>query len=220
MKTITNLKNTIMKKLLLLFVLFTGISATRAQYVVIPDPAFVTWLQNNGFSACLQGNQLDTTCSLVLNTTTLTIGNQKIYNLSGIQYFKNLTILDAQHDSIGIIPALPPVLENLDVEWNNLSSLPPLPPTLISLICGTNPFVTLPVLPASLKRLWCRGSFLSTMPALPDSIGDVDVANGQLNEIPYLPPALVYFDCSYNQITVLPIFRIQFIRLLVPIILI
>lgn len=201
MKTITNLKNTIMKKLLLLFVLFTGISATRAQYVVIPDPAFVTWLQNNGYSACLQGNQLDTTCSLVLNTTTLTIGNQKIYNLSGIQYFKNLTILDAQHDSIGIIPALPPVLENLDVEWNNLSSLPPLPPTLISLICGTNPFVTLPVLPASLKRLWCRGSFLSTMPALPDSIGDVDVANGQLNEIPYLPPALVYFDCSYNQIT-------------------
>lgn len=190
-----------MKKLLLLLVLFTSHRVVNAQFVSIPDPVLVNWMQNNGYASCLQGNQLDTTCSAILNVTSLTINGTKVSNLSGIQYFKNLESLECQNDSLVTIPALPQKLLSLDVEWNNLTTLPPLPETLLSLYCGTNPFVTLPPLPASLKRLWCHGSFLSTFPVLPDSIGDVDLSTGQLTSVPDLPSGLLYFDCSNNHIT-------------------
>ena len=34
----------------------------NAQLVVLPDTNFVNWLDTSGFSSCLNGNQLDTTC--------------------------------------------------------------------------------------------------------------------------------------------------------------
>ena len=51
--------------LILSFILFGATS--KAQYVTIPDTAFVSWLQNNGFGGCMSGNQLDTTCGSVVN---------------------------------------------------------------------------------------------------------------------------------------------------------
>lgn len=39
---------------------------SKAQFVTIPDTNFVNWLNANGFSSCMSGNDIDTTCSLIL----------------------------------------------------------------------------------------------------------------------------------------------------------
>ena len=74
-----------MKKLLLLLIFFLSIEKTQAQYVTIPDTNFVNWLNNNGYSQCLNGNQLDTTCNAVVNATYIYCDYANIYNLEGSQ---------------------------------------------------------------------------------------------------------------------------------------
>src|SRR5580704_10770746 len=58
----------------------------KAQYVTIPDTAFVSWLNNNGFAGCMSGNQLDTTCNAVLSDTMMLCYDVPIQDLTGIQY--------------------------------------------------------------------------------------------------------------------------------------
>ncbi len=76
----------------------------EAQYVTIPDTAFVSWLNNNGFSQCMTGNQMDTTCSAVLDSTDILCNNVPIRDLTGIQYFKSLDYLNCSNDSLYNIP--------------------------------------------------------------------------------------------------------------------
>ncbi|HWB62019.1 MAG TPA: hypothetical protein VG603_00810, partial [Chitinophagales bacterium] len=92
--------------LLLAFALLT-LQTARAQYVTIPDATFASWLRNNGYAGCMIGNQLDTTCSAVLNATTMNCNLVPIHDLTGVQYFKNLTHLNCSNDSLYTIPALP-----------------------------------------------------------------------------------------------------------------
>src|SRR5579871_3923550 len=54
-----------MKKILTGALLMVALVNAKAQYVTIPDTAFVSWLQNNGFAGCMSGNQLDTSCNAV-----------------------------------------------------------------------------------------------------------------------------------------------------------
>ncbi|MFN8323573.1 MAG: hypothetical protein U0T74_13005, partial [Chitinophagales bacterium] len=57
-----------LRTLLLSFILFSATLSSSAQYVAIPDSNFGTWLNSNGYSQCMQGNnsvgwQMDTTCN-------------------------------------------------------------------------------------------------------------------------------------------------------------
>ena len=83
-----------MKKyiLLLITILLLHIHKSQAQYVTIPDPNFVTWLNANGYSSCMNGNMMDTTCGAMLNATSVYCNNNGISDLSGIQYFDNFTV--------------------------------------------------------------------------------------------------------------------------------
>src|SRR5580704_12761125 len=98
----------------------------KAQYVTIPDTAFVSWLQNNGFAGCMSGNQLDTTCNAVLNATGLYLYGAGMTDLTGIVYFKNLDSLDCEMDNISTMPQLPSTLVYLNCANNSLTSLPTL----------------------------------------------------------------------------------------------
>ncbi|MFN8308452.1 MAG: T9SS type A sorting domain-containing protein [Chitinophagales bacterium] len=189
-----------MKKLFLLLAVVFGLSKLQAQFVIIPDPVFASWLSNN-YPTCMQNNRLDTTCPAILSATSLTMNGIKVSNLSGIEYFKNLEMLECQNDSLVTIPAFPQKLLSIDVEWNNLTTLPEMPNTLLSLYCGTNPFTQIPPLPANLQRLWCHGSFLNTFPALPSSVQDLDLSTGQLSYIPPVYGNFYNFDVSYNHLT-------------------
>lgn len=75
------------KLLILIGIAFLG--KTRAQFVTISDPAFANRLQQL-FTSCMNGNQLDTSCTQVINASVLNVSGSNISNLEGIQYFDNL----------------------------------------------------------------------------------------------------------------------------------
>jgi hypothetical protein len=60
-----------MKKLILLFlVLVLKFAPAKAQWVTIPDATFVTKLQQL-FPSCMNGNQMDTAFSAIVNAITM-----------------------------------------------------------------------------------------------------------------------------------------------------
>ncbi|MBL0050103.1 MAG: hypothetical protein IPP29_00590 [Bacteroidetes bacterium] len=83
------------KHLLFLLISFVFLysNKTQAQYVTIPDPNFVTWLNANGYAGCMNGNMMDTTCGAVVNATSVDCSYQNISDLTGIEYFDNLDSL-------------------------------------------------------------------------------------------------------------------------------
>src|SRR6185437_4835408 len=189
--------------ILLLVILFSTTQSIKAQYVTIPDANFRSYLTSN-FSSCMNGSgQLDTTCSSILNTKIIYLTNQKIHNLSGIQYFKSLTNLYCG-DSLTNLPALPASLTYLDCSGNQLTSLPALPASLTTLYCYENSLTDLPVLPASLTALYCYENSLTNLPALPTSLTTLDCDQNQLTSLPALPTSLTTLECGENQLTSLP----------------
>ena len=156
-----------MKKLILLFlVLVLKFAPAKAQWVTIPDPNFITYLQAN-YPICMNGNQMDTTCAELVNATTLNVNNSNISNLFGVRYFDNLLTLSCNSNQLNSLPALPNSLTSLSCSNNQLSSLPTLPNSLISLGCYSNQLSSLPTLPNSLTSCVCSINQLSSLPALP-----------------------------------------------------
>ena len=153
--------NSTLSRVLLIFSFCIVMSSARAQYIAIPDSNFGNWIRHNGGdSVCLTGNgtvgwQLDTTCSVILNTTTLSISGRTIRDLTGIQYFKSLRYLSCSGsvfngDSLSNIPALPSTLTSLNCSYSILHGLPALPAGLDTLICNHSNITSLPALPSSL----------------------------------------------------------------------
>lgn len=175
-----------------------------AQFVTIPDTAFVSWLNQNGFNTCMNGNQLDTTCPALLDSTDLECFGIPIRNLEGIQYFKNLTRLSCYYDSLSLIPSLPASLIYIDCYVNLLTSLPTLPNNLQFLDCYGNKLDSLPVLPNSLYTLDCSYNQLSTLPTLPSSLNSFNCGYNHISILPDLPTGLQMLACQYNQLDSLP----------------
>ncbi|HZG01536.1 MAG TPA: hypothetical protein VEY71_11060, partial [Chitinophagales bacterium] len=187
-----------------------GINKTTAQYVTIPDSNFVSWLQSNGFSGCMVGDQLDTTCQQVLNAQNITCG-PGIANLDGIQYFDSLVSLNCAYNLLTALPQLPDGLSYLDCKNNQLASLPSLPSGLNYLFCSDNQLTQLPTLPGFLNYLDCANNLLTTLPPLPASLEGLDCANNLLTELPPLPVQLGTLIVSDNTgLTCLPPFYIFF----------
>ena len=93
-------------KLILLLLLLLSSSMSRAQFVTIPDANFVSKLTNL-FPNCMNGNQMDTTCASIVNSSVLNIGYSSISDLTGIEYFDNLTIFDLLGAFLSFFLALP-----------------------------------------------------------------------------------------------------------------
>jgi Leucine-rich repeat (LRR) protein len=177
----------------------------KSQYVTIPDANFVSWLQNNGFAACLTGNQLDTTCSTVLSATIMNCYAVPIADLTGIQYFKSLDSLDCSSDAITNIPALPSTLTFFNCQYNQLDSLPLLPAGLLYINTCHNQLGALPALPNGLKYLDCSYNSLDSLPALADSLKTLNCSNNSaVSALPALPPSLQTLLCAYDNLDSLP----------------
>jgi hypothetical protein len=180
-----------MKKLLTLIALMICLTNLKAQFVTIPDANFVAWLQTNVPSA-MNGNQMDTTSLAVTTKTTITIVNQGIINLQGIQHFSNLKILNCETNFCEINP-------------NQIANIPSLPSNLITLACGNNLLTNLPALPSSLKLLACTNNPITNLPALPNSLEELVCDYTLINNLPTLPQSLKNLSSSYCQLTNLPI---------------
>ena len=173
-----------MKKILLVFALVFAVHHAKAQFVTIPDPGFVTFLQNN--YSCMNGNQMDTTSADVVNETYFYISTGvSISDLTGIEYFKNL--------------------KTINIEGINLVNLSSLPEGLTLLNCHSNSTLTsLPPLPSTLKYIWCNDNGLTSLPTLPDSLLELIVWNNNLISLPSLPNSLEALACDNNNLTYLP----------------
>ncbi len=80
-----------------------ALTNTDAQFVTIPDANFRTWLNTHGFASCMNGNQMDTTCSAVVNATSLNCPGASCANLTGIRYFDNVTYLNCESNQIATL---------------------------------------------------------------------------------------------------------------------
>jgi Leucine-rich repeat (LRR) protein len=199
-------------KLIFFISIFWLNSNVSAQYVTIPDPYFVTYLQNN-YPSCMNGNQLDTTCWVIINETFVSVNFMDISDLTGIQYFTNLTILYCEHNQLTSLPELSVSLTFLNCDNNQLTSLPDLSPVLSILYCAQNQLTSLPVLPNSLLTFKCYNNQLTILPNLPASLQTLVCGNNHLTSLPELPNTLTFLSCYNNQLTSLPDLSLALITL-------
>jgi uncharacterized repeat protein (TIGR01451 family) len=185
-------------------------STAHAQYVAIPDSNFGNWLLNNGYSTCMTGNsvsgfQLDTTCINVTSASQVSCSYSNIHDLTGIQYFPNLSFLDCGNNHLTSIPPLPSTLNTLITNNNPLGSLPALLPTwLTTLTTDSNGITVLPALPTGLIYLECNSNPITTLPALPATLQSLTCFYDSLTSLPALPASLVTIYCNSNKLTSLP----------------
>ncbi len=214
-----------MKKILFVLVILFPVIG-KAQFVNIPDPVLVQSLLNRGYGSCMSGNSIDSTCSLVGNTTYLAFFSEAIADFTGIEAFVNLRNLKTISSAPGVVftnfpfsldsfscissaitslPALPPNLIYLSVANNRLTSLPSLPNSLKDLSCAGNLITSIPALPTALINFSCNMNQLTSLPALPTGIQTINANGNLLSTIPVLPSSLLSLLCSGNQLTILPV---------------
>jgi uncharacterized repeat protein (TIGR01451 family) len=210
------------KLLLLLFIFCCQFYTAKAQYVTIPDANFVTWLTQQ-YPSCMNGNQMDTTCTQIVNEASVWVNNLSINDLTGIRYFDNLQYLYCYNNQISSLPTLPSGLVTLNCDHNQLTNLTGLPMSLENLNCKNNELATLTSLPSSLKsiqcdsnqltvisippmleQLSCGQNLLVSLPALPTTLNMLICDQNQLTSLPTLPSSLYTLSCYQNQLTSLP----------------
>jgi hypothetical protein len=211
-----------MKTYLLLLFAFLGFLGSRAAAQHIPDANFAAGIRSN-CPACIDANDSLTASADTL--TQLSIANQQITDLTGIEYFLELEYLDASTNyllsidvlpnkikffncmdaALSSLPILPDSLKNLICAYNGLTILPNLPNGLLSLDCERNLLVSLPTLPSTLQTLSCGFNRLSNLPFLPLSLLELYASRNTINTLPALPNSLEILSCIDCGLTTLPL---------------
>ncbi|MBL7888118.1 MAG: T9SS type A sorting domain-containing protein [Bacteroidia bacterium] len=194
-----------MKKLFYAICLILLINnSTKGQtYVTIPDSNFVAWLSYNIPSA-MNGNQLNTSDSLVVSLSYMNVSSDTIYDLTGIEHFTGLQYLNCSNNRLTFLPVVANSIQTLDISFNNIDSLLQLPDSLRYFSCGQNSIDTLPNFPALIKTIDCHNNYLTILPNLTDSLTNIDCSGNQLTLLPTLPDSLTTLDCSENWLNSLP----------------
>ena len=201
-----------MKNIIFTLICFVSSANLMSQRIIDPNLA-------NGIRwQC--PNCIDTANNLTESAHTLrglTITNH-ISDLTGLEGFSNLTLLNISDNDISVISYLPPNLVTfhcannrltqlptlpntilyLKCSGNKLTSLPPLPQRLLLLECSHNQLSALPVLPNTLQNFYCSYNILNGLPILPNSITDMGCAVNNLTSLPVLPPNLILLSCFSN----------------------
>jgi len=192
---------------------------STAQYVTIPDTNFRTYLQNNYPSCFNNTGQMDTACSGIVNTKTLSVintrytPNSSITDITGVKYFINLDTLYCGGNDLKNLPALPTSLTFLNCAENLFTNLPILPNSITNLNCNFNELISFLVLPTNLTVLECNGNQLNSLPTLPASLTYLDCGENQLTGLPALPSYLDTLYCYMNHIISLPSLPLSLITL-------
>src|SRR6188472_2469263 len=104
------MKTGLLRLFLILNFSFLFFNSSRAQFAFIPDTNFRNFLMNNGYSACMNGDYLDTTCSAVVSATLIDCTYKNIYDLTGIEYFDSLQSLICRSNHLVSLTQFPPNL--------------------------------------------------------------------------------------------------------------
>ena len=206
-KLIIKLKRNIMKKILLtLFLGFTlfGFSQTT----LIPDPNFEQALIDLGYDSPPINGSVPT--ANISGVQTLEVSDKSITDLTGIEGFNSLTILNCYDNELTSLDVTNnTLLTILNCYDNELTSLDVTNNTLLTILhCYDNELTSLDVTnnPA-LIELWCIYNQLTSLdvtnnPALIDfychdnELTSLDVSNNALLKV---------LNCAYNQLTSLDV---------------
>lgn len=191
---------------LILALFFGCFGGAKAQYVTISDPEFTEWLQFN-FPACMTGNQMDTTCAVILTVQEATFSvDSSIY---GIQFFDNLKSLNVTfHMDTLVIGRLPQTLKVLEVDpYNNGAHLffgVPFPAGLISLTATAETINNLPPLPNDMDLLYFGCDDFNVFPTLPQYVDTLGINCNSMVDFPPLPSGLKWLHCSGLALQTIP----------------
>jgi uncharacterized repeat protein (TIGR01451 family) len=196
------------KRYIILFLMVFCFKAKTQNFVTIPDANFANWLNQN-YATCMNGNQMDIECPAIQSAFSVNVQQYGISDLTGIEYFSGLQILNCSFNQLSFLPTLPPNLLNINCIANNLSSLPPLPNSLRTIQANGNPLLTsFDAWPPELASLSIGGTsapiLLANIPPLPPSLTFLSIQNAQLSELPPLPPNLQTLSCANNPLGTLP----------------
>lgn len=177
-----------MKKSLLFYIIgLLVLNNAYSQFVSIPDSNFRKELKALYPTCFNTSDQLNTTCSAITSALSLNVCSKNIKDLTGLQYFTNLTNLCAKSNKLTTLPALPSKLVSLVCSDNLITSLPTLPTTLTTLSCKTNKLTSLPTLPASMIYLDCSFNNITALPTLTANLNTVIADNNCFTVTPTKP---------------------------------
>ena len=171
-----------MKKIVTTLLIVFSFTFCNAQWVTIPDANFVSFLQAT-YPTCMNGNQMNTSCSAITTATQIDCSSQNISDLTGLEYFTSLVYLHCDN--------------------NQLSDLPTLPNSLIALHCSENQFHSLPSMPTSIDDLDCSYNYLYFLPPLPAFMNTLNISHNEFVELHQFPVWAGNFDCSYNNMSLI-----------------
>ena len=186
-----------------LLLLFALKNTTSGQYVNIADPNFALWLQTN-HPNCMNGTQMDTTCTSLTNQLSIFVNQISISDLNGVQYFPNLNSLTCTSCGLINLPNLQNSLTYLNIADNPINNINSLPQNLTFFNCSDCNFNNLPTLPNSIDTLICSNNNLSSLPVLPNTITYLNCSANNLSMLPNLPNSILWLSCAANQLTYLP----------------
>jgi uncharacterized repeat protein (TIGR01451 family) len=189
--------------LLLNILLVLLVAQSKAQIVTIPDSNFANKLTQL-FPSSMNGNQMNAGSFEIQNTIFLDVSNSYISDLTGIEHFVNLNLLNCQFNELTSLSGLSDSLETLYCQFNQLTNLPGFTNKLKRLYCDHNPLNSLPPLPSFLEVLKCENCQINSLPALPNTLKDLYCGDNQLTALPALPGNLINLQCYSNQLTNLP----------------
>lgn len=208
-------------RILLFLTIIQNVSAQNT--ITIPDSNFLNYLKTR-VPNCIQGDQLDTTCSDLNSISVIQIFQLNIKSIEGIQYFKSLTEFRSRFNPITSIDKMPSMVTRLHCDYSKITSITKLPPNLQYFVGDSNYIRKLPALPSSLIVLQCGFCGLDSLPELPNgltsllvgqnnlktlapfkpNLTQIAIGNNFLTELPDLPENLFYLLCSNNKLTSLP----------------
>ena len=172
-----------MKLYRFIWILLFGVSLLQSQeWVYIPDPAFRQYLKEN-FPNWMKDDSLNATAAATFSGT-IDCGGRGIQDLTGIQYFKNITELRCSYNQLSTLPPLDSLkeLRFLSVDNNQLTSLPDLTNNtrLVGLWFNNNQIQTLPA--------------FGTNPPLQFLIGADNLLSGVLDFTAFRQLTIVYLQ--------------------------
>ena len=180
--------------------------------VFIPDANFRSFLNASNLTSTFMDITGD---SLIIDSAAtftggLNCNNLNIADLTGVEYFINITELNCSNNQLTSLPDLSAIttLSTLRCYDNQLASLPNLSANtaLSELGCSYNLLDSLPDLSANtvLSELWCYENQLTSLPDLSanKALTKLYCHYNQLTSLPNLSAntELIFLDCSRNQL--------------------
>ena len=178
----------------------------------ITNPAFinavgeqVNWELTGGIVYLTEANK-----QAIEEVTSLNIEDKNLTDISGIEYFTNLTSLDCGKNQLTALPVENLTnLTSLSCFGNQLTALPVENLTqLTTLSCSNNQLTALPVANlTNLTSLRCSDNQLTELPVEKlTKLTELSCSYNQLTELPVEKlTKLTELSCSYNQLTKLPV---------------